>query len=174
MRKLKIMTCSLLCCMVLSLISCDLAKDNKQKKDETSNSGRPDTTLQGINRQIETAVYNNDYDTILKFYADDAVIASDFKPMLKGKNAIRESILEQKKDGSRINSFHAKADKMWGCNNNIYEYGTYGLSITSNVTKHPYAFSGSYFMIWERQNDKSYLIKYMISNLDFNPCKDFY
>jgi hypothetical protein len=55
--------------------------------------------------------------------------------------------------------------------NEIYEYGTFGIAVSSNETKHPYAFTGSYFTIWEKQSDASYLIKYIISNYDFNPCE---
>ncbi len=163
-----------LCVLVFAFISCDNSKESKQEKKGSTKSPDLEDALKETNRQIENAIYESDYETLLKFYTDDVVCVGNFQPALIGKNAIKENYLKQQKEGTKIHSFKAKAEKIWECGNDIYEYGTYGLSISSNETKHPYAFTGSYFMIWEKQKDKYYLIKYLISNLDFNPCKDFY
>lgn len=163
-----------ICTLVFAFISCDYSKEGKQEKNVSTKSSNPEDALKETNRQIEKAIYESDYETLLKFYTDDAVCAGNFQPTLKGKNAIKESYLKQQKEGTKFHSFKTKTEKLWECDKNIYEYGTYGLSVSSNETKHPYAFTGSYFMIWEKQKDESYLIKYLISNLDFNPCKDYY
>lgn len=162
------------CILVIVFISCDYSEENKSKSKKSNKSLNIEDALKETNQQIEKAVYANDYETLLKYYADDVVCASDFQPAIKGKNAVKENFMKQKKEGTKFHSFHADVEKMWEDENNIYEYGTYGLSVSSKATTHPYAFTGSYFMIWEKQKDKSYLIKYLISNLDFNPCKEFY
>lgn len=163
-----------LCILVFALISCNNLKENKQEKNEITKPSNFGDVLKEINLQIEDAVLKGDYETVLKFYTDDVILVPNSQPSLKGKSAVRESYLKQVKAGVRFHSFNARADKIWECGNEVYEYGTYGFSGSSNETKHPYAFTGSYFMIWEKQKDISYLIKYVISNLDFNPCKDFY
>ena len=162
--------------LLFSLISCNNTNQVNQEKNEVTDSTiavNYQDSLKEINQQIEEAIYNSDYETLLKYYADDAVVVPNFQPVLHGKDALRESYLKQEKEGVKINSFHAETDKIWGDKINIYEYGTYGLSFSSIKTKHPYGVTGSYFMIWEKQKSGSYLIKYFISNLDFNPCKDY-
>lgn len=162
------------CILVAVMISCNNLKEADAQEKVSNLSSSIESVLTEINKKIETAIYNADYETLLKFYTDDAIVASDFQPAIKGKDAIRESYIKQKKEGTKFHSFNAKAEKIREVNNDIYEYGTYGLSVSSNETKHPYAFTGSYFMIWEKQKNDAYLIKYLISNLDFNPCNDFY
>jgi len=163
--------------LVLSFISCENTNQGKQEKNylaDTTKSSNLEDSLKDINQEIENAIYNNDYETLLKYYADDVMVVPNFQPVLQGKDAVRESYLKQEKEGVKIHSFHAKTAKIWEDQNNIYEYGSYGLSFSSYKTKHPYAVSGSYFMIWEKQKNNSYLVKYFISNLDFNPCKDYF
>jgi len=164
------------CFLAFNLISCEGFVKNKKDKNESADttiSSRFEDSLKVIGQQIEDAIYKGDYETLLKFYADDVIVVPNFQPVLKGKNAIKESYLQQENEGVKIHSFHAKADKIWKSKTNIYEYGSYGLSFTSNETKHPYGVTGSYFMIWEKERGKPFLIKYFISNLDFNPCKDY-
>ncbi|MEJ2617198.1 MAG: DUF4440 domain-containing protein [Ignavibacteriaceae bacterium] len=161
---------------VLILISCNNSNQVNQEKNGLTDSTSAvnfQNSLKEINRQIEDAIYKGDYETLLKYYADDVIIVPNFQPVLYGKDAVRESYNKQEKEGIKINSFHAKTDKIWADKINIYEYGSYGLSFSSNVTKHPYGVTDSYFMIWEKQKNNSYLVKYFISNLDFNPCKDY-
>lgn len=163
--------------LLFTLISCNDTNKINQEKNEITDSTitvNYKDSLKDINRQIEEAIYKSDYETLLKYYADDAIVVPNFQPVLHGKDAIRESYSKQEKEGIKINSFHAETDKIWGDKINIYEYGSYGLSFSSNKTKHPYGVTGSYFMIWEKQKSSSYLIKYFISNLDFNPCKDYF
>ena len=163
--------------LAITFISVDCSNKNNESKDniaDTLKTTNFQDTLKEINRQIEEAIYNSDYETLLKYYADDAIVVPNFQPVLHGKDALRESYLKQEKEGVKIHSFHGKIDKIWAGNSNVYEYGTYGLSFSSNKTKHPYGVTGSYFMIWEKQKSGSYLIKYFISNLDFNPCKDYF
>jgi ketosteroid isomerase-like protein len=163
---------------VFTLISCNNSNSDEQERNESIDTTgmilNYEDSLKNINREIEDAIYNNDFEKILKYYAEDATVVPNFQPALHGKDAVRESYLKQEKEGIKIHSFHGKIEKIWADNANIYEYGTYGLSFSSNETKHPYGVTGSYFMIWEKHKNMSFLIKYFISNLDFNPCKDYF
>lgn len=162
---------------VLLLISCNNSNQVNQEKNEITDSTSTlnfQDSLKEINQQIEDAIYKGDYEKLLKYYADDVIIVPDFQPVLYGKDAVRESYKKQENEGIKINSFHAKSAKIWADKINIYEYGSYGLSFSSKAKKHPYGVTGSYFMIWEKQKNNSYLVKYFISNLDFNPCKDYF
>lgn len=159
------------CFLVFTFISCDYSRDSKQEKTGTAKASGPEEALKETNQKIESAIYNNDYETLLSFYTADVVIAPNFHPMLKGKNAVREAYLKQQEKGVKIHSFKANIEKIWNSGNNIYEYGDFGLSFSTKETKRPYAATGSYFIIWEKQENESYLIKYFISNLDFDPCR---
>lgn len=154
--------------------SCFSSREKKEEKNNITISSNFETALKETNLKIEKAILDGDYEIIIKYYSKDAIIAPNFHSQLKGLDTLRASYKRDIKKGIKFSSFNAKADKIWEDHYNIYEYGSYGFSISSKETRHPYAFTGSYFTIWEKQKDSSLLIKYQISNLDFNPCKDFY
>lgn len=89
---------------------------------------------------------------------------------IRGIDALREDYNENGKRGIEIRAFSGKVEKMWMNGNIVYEYGTYGSAGTIKGHPKPIAQTGNYFMMWERQNDGSFLIKYIIENLDYNPC----
>jgi hypothetical protein len=60
---------------------------------------------------------------------------------------------------------------MWECGEMVYEIGTFGMSLVSKDSPKPIAYYGSYFHVWQKQSDGNYKLKYMMSNLDFNPFK---
>ena len=160
--------------LAVVLISCADSSQNSQEKHNESDNSAVEQKLKEANLKIDKAVLEGDFETILKYYSDSVVVVPVFKPVLKGKEAVRQAYMQEQKDGVKFHAFNASIEKIWEAGNNVYEYGSFGMTVTSNQTKHPYGFTGNYFMIWEKQKDQSYLIKYMISNLDFNPCENFY
>lgn len=157
--------------------SCDGIKNSNREKAKPKFESLEEKdiakSLSEINSIMERAALEGDFDTILKYYTDDVVLLPAFKPALKGIAAVKESYDKNKKEGTKYHSFDATTEKIWLCDNQIFQYGTYGFSVSTNETKHPYAFNGSFITIWEKQADSSYLIKFTMSNLDFNPC-DYY
>ena len=125
--------------------------------------------IESIGDKINKAVVAGDYDTIMSYHTDDVIIMPDFKPMVKGKKAWKEEIKKDRQRGAKVRSFSGTIMDLWSCENQVYERGTFGMSVTSNESTHPIALYGSYFQIWEKQTDGSYKIKFTIWNLDFNP-----
>jgi ketosteroid isomerase-like protein len=169
MRREKLLLQLVFLFLAIAFISCNNPQV-KQEKHEAANQSSLEETLKKNNSIIEDAIYKNDYETLLEYYTDDAIIVANLQPTLRGKIAIRDSYMEQKKDEVKTHSFRAVAERIWESGNEIYEYGTYGLTISSKKTTRPYAYTGSFFLIWEKQSTGKLLIKYFISNLDFNPC----
>jgi len=166
----------LLTFLIFPFISCNNPKDEstanqQQEKKIDIQDGDFKLALQEINRVLDKAVLDGDYETILKYYTDDVILMPIFEPAINGKDALREEYKKDKKTGVKYHAFNAKPEKMWACGNEVFEYGKFGLAVSSNETEYPYAFFGSYFAIWDKQSDNSYLIKYMISNLDHKPYK---
>jgi hypothetical protein len=90
--------------LIVLFISCDSWKENKPAQTTTNNYSKIEEALKETNKQIKTAIYNGDYETLLKFHTDDIVIANDFHKMIKGKDALKEEYLKQKKEG--VNFIH--------------------------------------------------------------------
>jgi len=169
-------TILLITILIILLISCnnpgEESKENlQQEKKVVLENADFKSTLQEINKVLDKAVLDGDYETILKYYTDDVILMPSFEPAIRGKDALREEYKKNKKAGVKYHAFNGKPEKMWACGNEVFEYGKFGLAVSSKETEYPYAFYGSYFMIWEKQPDSSYLIKYLITNLDHKPYK---
>ena len=130
------------------------------------------TRLEAVNRVLEKAALSGEYETVLRYYTDDVVLAPEFHHVVRGKTAVRGLYQKMRELGVRYHSFNASAEEISVCGRDVIEYGTFGLSISYREKRRPAAYTGSYCTIWEEQEDGSYLMKYVISNLNFNPCAD--
>jgi len=119
---------------------------------------------------LHKAMLEADYEKVLKYYADDIIISADFQPAVKGKTAIRESYEKNKKLEIKYHSFDGKMEDIWVSGDKVYDRGTFGMSLSYKDHPKPLAYYGSYFTIWQKRNDDSLKIKYVIWNLGFNPC----
>jgi len=124
--------------------------------------------LEAINEARVQAALDGDYEALLKFLTDDVIIDPPFEPIIKGKKALRKRDEISRKIGLKYHSVSGTIEDMWIVGDKIYERGVWGMSITTNDLKQPIASYGSYFQIWRKQGD-SYLIEYVISNLDYDP-----
>jgi ketosteroid isomerase-like protein len=157
---------------VLILLSCE--NQNEKSKTAPENLGVDSLyaqKIEKINNEIHSLMMDGDYESLLKFYTDNVIIVPVFEPVLRGKSALREQYIKQKKEGVVFHSFDAKTEKMWSSGNKVYEYGSYGLSGSTRNHPEPVARRGNFFTIWDKQNDGSYLTSYVMINVDHNPCK---
>jgi ketosteroid isomerase-like protein len=145
---------------MLSLFSLLQAQDLSKEKTQK---------LEYIGTLLEKAMIDGDYDTILEFYSDDVIIMPGFNPAIKGINALKDAYKKNTRKGIKYHSFTATAEKRWICGNEIFEYGTFGMALSSKENSHPKAYYGSYFQIWQEHEDGTFKFKYNIWNLDFNP-----
>jgi ketosteroid isomerase-like protein len=168
---------ALLSLLLLASLSCTRPEEKPKEdiqaaKTETDRPSDFKARLEAANRELEKAALNGEYETILRYYTDDVVLAPEFHQLVRGKAAVRELYQKMRELGVRYHSFNASAEEISVCGREVIEYGTFGLSVSSREKKRPAAYTGSYCTIWEQQEDESYLMKYVISNLNFNPCAD--
>ena len=123
--------------------------------------------------EISTIMMNAALDgnnlNIIDYYSGDIVLMPDFQPAIRGKNSLLKVLKDDMKKGIVYHSFNGTPEKRWMVNNDVFERGTFGMSVSTKDDPKPIAYYGSYFQIWEKQPDGKYKISYNIWNLDFNP-----
>jgi ketosteroid isomerase-like protein len=125
--------------------------------------------IENINRLLNEAAIENDYEIQLKYFSENAIIDPPVGPAVKGKTEIREVFDKNTKDNVVIHSFNATIEDFWISGGRAYERGKWVLAQSSRHSKIPNAYYGSYFQIWRIQPDSSLLIDYLIYTLGFNP-----
>ncbi len=128
--------------------------------------------VESIEDDLNQAVIEGDYETVISYFADDIIVVPIFQSPIEGKEAYRKEVKKLKKKGVKYQSISGTIADIWECGNMIYEIGTFGMSLITKESPQPKAYYGSYFQIWQKQSDESYKLKYMISNLDFNPFEN--
>lgn len=126
--------------------------------------------IKSTNAEIERLMLDSNFDGLLAYFTKDILLIPPLSTEIRGIDALRKHYEEQKKQGVKIRAFGGKMEKIWMTDNIVYEYGTYGAAGTAKGLDMPIAQTGYYFMMWEKQTDGRFLIKYLIENLDFNPC----
>lgn len=161
-----------LCLLGYLLLGCENTRQDRTTQESVAaqvKDGEVRKAIEDINTLLSKAVIANEYETQLKYFTEDAVIEPPLGPALKGKMDIRKGFGENVKDSIIVRSHDTTIEELWVCGDKVYETGKWGMSRTSRGSAMPAAFYGSYFTIWKIQNDGSYLIEYLIYNLDFNP-----
>jgi len=141
-------------------------------KHETKQNQELKEQLEKTNSEIEKLMLAGNYDALMQFYTEDIVISPALHPSVKGINALKENYEKDKEIGVKYHSFSGNPEEIWECSKFVYERGDFGLAVSSNNHPKPVAYYGSYFTIWQKENDGSLKIKYVIWNLNFNPCED--
>ena len=174
MKNKKLIKIEILLLLLMIFVSCE----NMDKKPEvvenqkvSTENGGVKEKIENVNKELEKLVLAGNYYDILPYYTEDIVICPDFESEIKGKDAIKAIYDKNKKEGLKHHSFSGTIKEIWECKNLVYERGTFGMSVSSKDHPKPLAYYGSYFTIWKKDDDGSLKIKYIIWNLDFNPCK---
>ena len=115
------------------------------------------------------AALDGDYDKVLNFFAKDVQIMPGLQPPINGIAELRKMFAKDRKNGVKHHSISSRIIDDWMCGDDYYERGSWAMSVTSNDSRQPVAFNGSYFQIWQKQKDGSYKIKFNIWNLDHQP-----
>jgi ketosteroid isomerase-like protein len=153
-------------------IGCDNARQNQPVTQPTTIQAKDievRKTIEEIGQLLSKAVIAKDYETQLKYFSENAVIEPPFGPAVKGKKEIQRGVDQNSTDSVTFHSYNTTIEDLWVCGDKVYDKGKWGMSRTSHGSTTPIAFYGSYFVIWKIQQDGSYLIDYIIYNLDFNP-----
>ena len=161
--------------LFLLLLSCENVNDKQGtelNQGTTVENQDLKEKLEKINSEIEELMLAGNYDALMPYYTDDVVISPGFEPSVKGKEAIREAYEKNEKRGIKYHSFSGAPEEIWESGKFVYDRGTFGLAVSAKDYPKPVAYYGSYFTIWQKEDNGSLKVKYLIWNLDFNPCED--
>ena len=125
--------------------------------------------IERISDLLSKAALENDFETQLKYFTEDAIINPPLGPEVRGKAEIRKGFEKSREVGYAVHSHNTTTRDLWVCGDRVYERGKWGMSQSVAGSKIPKAYHGSYFTIWIAQGDSSYLIDYIIFTLDYNP-----
>lgn len=146
--------------VMLLLISTLYAQLNSSKEEKRLRS-----IIEPLNEQFVNAIIEDDLETYLSLYTDDAVVMLPFMSTIEGRNALTVHWHNNMTRGEFVESANVTTIDIWESGNLIYERGSYQITFAEFENK-PKAVYGSYFSVWVKQEDGSYKMKYDISNLD--------
>jgi uncharacterized protein (TIGR02246 family) len=153
---LKLMTVCIVLCSLS--IGCDSSKDDKTEKETGTTeqmAAKPDmaklkTEIQALETAWAAADNARDTNAIAAFYSDDAVTLSNNKPMLEGKAAIRQDIVQSLAKRTPGATTAYDVVKVFGDENTVTEIGkTTRKDASGNVI-----YTGKYMAVWEKRGGK--------------------
>ncbi len=124
--------------------------------------------IEAMNDTYSKAEIAGDDETILSFYAEDAISLPSYSPIIKGKEAIKESML-QSKGAYKITEFKMTTLDVFGSGDLVYEIGNYNMAMTMPGMEKPVTDTGKYLTVYQKQADGSLKIKAETWNTDLNP-----
>lgn len=162
----------ILAAIVFLFFSCENKDLNlsAEKKETAAPSRSLKAEIDSINGILDKAMLSGNFEAMLPYYTDDIIVSPGLNPTVKGKAAVKEGYEKNRKEGVKYHSFSGTIEDIWESGDKIYERGTYGMSCSYKDHPKPIAYYGSYFTIWQKEQDGSLKIKYVIWNLGFNPC----
>ena len=158
---MKSVTCRLCVSLFFVLISSAFMFSQDKMSDMKS-------TIMKWNEKFEKAMVEGDNETILSFYADDAISFLSYFLMIKGKDAIKAGMMMDN-SGNRMKAFKLNTTDLFQSGDMMYEIGNYELTMEMKGMDQPYNDHGKYLTIYEKQNDGSWKIKADMWNTDTNP-----
>ena len=152
----------LLTAIIKLLLVSTLSAHLNSSKDEK----RLRSIIEPLNEKLINSIMEDDLETYLSLYTDDAVIMLPFISTINGRNALTVHWHNNMAKGKYIESATTTTIDIWEAGNLIYERGQYQITYVKIENK-PRAIYGSYFSIWAKQNDGTYKMKNDIANLDY-------
>ena len=121
--------------------------------------------IEPLNEKYINSILEDDLESYLSLFTDDATVMLPFSPTIKGKHALTVNWHNNMSRGDFVESTNVTILEVWASGDLMYERGSYQITFKKSENN-PKAVYGSYFTIWKKQNDGSYKIKYDISNLN--------
>ena len=121
--------------------------------------------IEPLNEKYINSIMEDDLAKFLSLFTDDATVMNPFQPTMKGKHALTTHWYTNMSRGDATASADVQILDIWSSGNLIYERGSYQITFNQHKSK-IISVHGSYFTVWEKQEDGSYKIKYDIANLN--------
>lgn len=139
------------------------AGTNKKNEDDIEKLKKQ---IQALNDKFIKANVDEDLESYLSIYAEDAIVMPPFAPMIEGHEGLIDAWHKKLREGVKSLSGKATILEIWVSGNRVYERGSFAIHLSKKGVANPFNVYGSYFSVWEKQKDGSLKIKYDISNLD--------
>ncbi len=146
--------------IIFSFMGCEQQPDINKIKSQVNS----------LNDIMSKAIMENDHETTLKLFTEDAISMPSYQPLMKGIEAIKKNSEMQKDMPMDMKEFVLNSTDVWTGGNLVVDIGTYKLSMgMPNAPGGVFDDHGKYMTIYEIQKDGSLLIKADTWNTDLNP-----
>ena len=125
--------------------------------------------IKKVNQKYLEFYNSGNYEGVASLHTEDAVVMPPNVPARIGKDQIMSAIKEEVDMGFSDLKFIENDIKIFG--NLAYDEGSYSLNVKSEKGEVIDNDSGKYLVVWEKQNDGSWLMKKDIWNSDL-PTKN--
>ena len=125
--------------------------------------------IKKVNQKYLEFYNSGNYEGVASLHTEDAVVMPPNVPARIGKDQIMSAIKEEVDMGFTDLKFIENDIKIFG--NLAYDEGSYSLNVKSEKGEVIDNDSGKYLVVWEKQNDGSWLMKKDIWNSDL-PTKN--
>ena len=158
---MRVIRCAVASLLVIGLAAAASAEQNEGLMKEVADLGDA----------LAKAMLEDDIDTMLGMYAEDAVSLPNFGPRLDGKEAFRKNHDEMAAAGMKIKSFSSDPTDVWAVANQVVEIGTYKIAIDMPGAPQTIEDVGKYMTVYVREADGALKIKAETWNTDMNPME---
>ena len=142
-------------CLVLGLAAAASADDLMEE-------------VKAIGDKLTKAMLEDDVETMLGMYTEDAISLPNYGPRMQGLEAFRQHHDQMMASGMKIKSFESQPTEVWGCGDQVIEIGTFTIAL--DMPGMPgIEDKGKYMTVYARQDDGSLKIKAETWNTDMNP-----
>jgi ketosteroid isomerase-like protein len=125
-----------------------------------------------MNKEFAEMMVADDFQGMIKWYADDIISMPSYQPMLRGIDALKKADEIHKQSGVKTTAFTLETTDVIEADGYVIEIGAYTITMQIPGMDMPWTDNGKYMNVWESQDDGSYKMKVDTWNTDNNPWVD--
>jgi ketosteroid isomerase-like protein len=153
--------CVVVCVLVFAVAAAAPAGENERLMKE----------VEAIGDALAKAMLEDDVDTMLGMYVEDAISLPNFSPRMDGIEAFRKSHDEMAAAGMKVISFTNEPTDVWEAGKQVIEIGKYTIALDMPGAPETINDKGKYMTVYVRGADGSLKIKAETWNTDMNPME---
>ena len=154
-------------CFVVTLFVFGMATAASADRDEDSLMKE----VEALGDALTKALLEDDIESMLGMYAEDAISLPNYGPRMDGKDAFRRNHDQMAAAGMKIRSFTSDPTDVWGTGNQVIEIGTFTIALDMPGMPETIRDKGKYMTVYVRDADGSLKIKAETWNTDMNPME---
>lgn len=152
--------CATACLLLLGLPAAAMADHHDSLMQEVA----------AIGERIQKAMMEDDVDTMLSMYTEDAISLPNYGPRMDGIEAFKRHHDEMAESGMKILSFESQPTDVWECGDQVIEIGTYEIELDTPEMS-GIQDRGKYLTVYVRDAEGNLKIKAETWNTDVNPME---